>query len=76
MGRGVVAFILIYANNMAYISRILSYFYGDARLSGRLGTRGTRGVGRILKHERLSLSSLEPVYQPPIRRSFPSKACI
>lgn len=28
------AFILIYANNIAYISRILSYFYGDARLSG------------------------------------------
>lgn len=36
-----LAFILIYANNMAYIRRILSYFYGDARLSG----------GGILKHE-------------------------
>lgn len=36
------AFILIYANNMAYISRILSYFYGDARLSGR--ARARRGV--------------------------------
>lgn len=40
-----VAFILIYANNMAYISRILSYFYGDARLSAS---------GGILKRECLS----------------------
>lgn len=37
------AFILIYANNMAYISRILSYFYGDARLSGRQGRGATAG---------------------------------
>ena len=39
------AFILIYANNMAYISRILSYFYGDARLSG-CASGGARGLGR------------------------------